>query len=388
MNLSKRIPTSIKRNSISIEIERLARHGHHYIDLTASNPTNCNFAYSKKDIVEAMISDELFHYQPNPQGDYTTREAIASYHAHDTTANSVILTASSSEAYSWLFKLLCDPDDEVLVMSPGYPLLYWLAVLEGVRTTVIPTIRHERWNIDLQSLEKAINGKTRALVVVNPNNPTGQFLSRHEWSALLSLCTKHRIALLVDEVFKDYALEPEGDYLPTVLYEIHHKCTVFIISGLSKVSALPQMKLGWIVAASKKAQTTIKSLLFIADQYLSVSKSTQMVAPKLLQEAPMIQANIIQRVRNNLTTLDLAIKSYQQTSRLRVGGGWSAIIRRPAITSAEVFTLKLLREQQVLTHPGYFFDLPGDGYTVVSLLPEPNIFRNGIEKILIATMQY
>lgn len=384
--LSKRIPKIIKQNSISKEIERLTNLGHCYIDLTTSNPTKCNFTYPKQDIIDDIANGELFHYQPNSQGSRTAREAIASYHTHNIVASDIVLTSSSSEAYSWLFKLLCDPGDEILVTSPNYPLLYWLATLEGVRVSTVPTIRHERWNIDLQSLEKALTSKVRALVIVNPNNPTGQFLSRSEWSALLSLCAKYKVALLVDEVFKDYVLEPEYDYLPTALSEIHQDCTIFIISGLSKVVALPQIKLSWIVAVGKQAKEMIKILSFIADQYLSVSTTAQIVAPRLLGVAPIIQSEIMQRMRTNLATLDLAIKNYQHITRLKIGGGWSVIIRRPATTSAEAFTLQLLKKQKVLVHPGYFFDLTGDSYIIISLLLEPNIFHDGVKKLLMATL--
>jgi hypothetical protein len=376
----------MEENAISIEIEKLNRTGHHYTDLTISNPTNCNITYPKKEIIDTIIHSELFRHQPNPQGDCVTRKAVASYHAHGITEESIVLTSSSSEAYSWLFKLLCDPNDEIIVSSPSYPLFHWLAALENIRVSVIPTIKHERWNIDLQSLEKAITKKTRALVMVNPNNPTGQFLSRNEWSSLLLLCSKYNIALLVDEVFKDYILEPEDDYLPTALEEIHHNCTLFVISGISKLAALPQIKISWIIAASKQAQKTIEKLLFIADQYLSVSAVAQIVTPKLLQSATKIQSDIMQHIHTNLNILDLALVNYPHISRLRVGGGWSVIMRRPAVTPIETFVLQLLKMHKVLVHPGYFFDLPGDNHIVISLLPEMSAFRNGIDKILKATM--
>ena len=386
--LSKRIPTTMKQNAISIEIERLKKNGCPYIDLTTSNPTNCDFVYPKENIIDTINKSELFTYKPNPHGNFSARKAIATYHGNNITANDVVLTASTSEAFSWLFKLLCDPYDEILVISPGYPLFYWLASLENIRIKTIPTIRHERWNIDFQSLEKAITSKTRILVIVNPNNPTGQFILNDEWSTLVSICTKYGITLLVDEVFKDYTLEPENDYLPTVLHKVQHDCAIFVVSGLSKVAALPQIKLSWITAASKPAQAMIESLLFIADQYLSVSAHAELLAPKLLCLAPVIQTEIMQRIRKNLTKIDLSIEKHQHISRLQVGGGWSVLVRRPAITSGETFALRLLKEDRVLVHPGYFFDLPGDSYVVISLLLKPDIFQSGIEKLLMATLQH
>jgi hypothetical protein len=294
----------------------------------------------------------------------------------------VQLTASTSEAYAWLFKLLCDPGDEVVVPSPSYPLFEWLARLEGVATHAVPAYFHERWQLDLGALELAIHGRTRAVIAVNPNNPTGHFLSWPEWRALTELCARKGLALIVDEVFSDYLLEPCDDRLATALEDSDPPCPVFVLSGLSKIAALPQVKLGWVIARGAKAQELLNPLAFIADQYLSVSASAQTAAPAILRRAPDLQKVLLQRLRANLDTLDGALRHHPELSRLPVEGGWTVLLRRPAVDSDEACSLRLLREASVLVHPGHFFDLPGEGYLVLSLLTPETCFRAGLAQAL------
>jgi len=371
-------------NALSAALDALRREGGVYLDMTVSNPTRCGFQYPEQEILAALAGPEVLAYQPDSRGQTAAREAVAGYLGHGLGANDLILTASTSEAYSWLFKLLCDPGDEVLVPSPSYPLFQWLAALEGVAAVTVPAIRHERWNLDLPGLEAACNHRTRAVVVVNPNNPTGHFLSREEWAGLLSFCASRGLALLVDEVFGDYALEPGADRLPTALETRDPGCPLFVLSGLSKIAALPQIKLGWIAAVGAQARTLLDSLSFIADQYLSVSASAQAAAPELLRLAPAIQSGILARMRDNLAALDRVLVPCPHLTRLPVEGGWSVLLRRPAVDPGEECALRLLRSAQVYVHPGHYFDLPGDGYLVLSLLPPTEVFREGITRIVAA----
>jgi len=378
---SGRLPPSMEPNALSAELDRRQREGRPHLDLTVSNPTRCGFAYPEPAILAALSGPGVLAYQPDARGGARAREAIAAYHGHGLDPADLMLTASTSEAYAWLFKLLCDPGDEVLVPSPSYPLFHWLAALEGVAAHPVPALRHERWNLDLQALEAACGPRTRAVVVVNPNNPTGHFLSREEWAGLLELCARSGLALLVDEVFADYPLQPGPDRLPTALEEAEPPCPLFVLSGLSKIAALPQVKLGWIAARGARARALLEPLAFIADQYLSVSASAQAAAPELLRLAPAIRSGILARLRANLAALDRALAPHPQLARLQVEGGWAVLLRRPAVDPAEACALRLLRERDVLVHPGHFFDLPGEGYLVLSLLPQEELFRDGIQRI-------
>ncbi len=381
---SSRLPPSLDPNALSAELDALRRAGRPWLDLTLGNPTRCGFDYPEAAIRAALAAPEVLAHQPDPRGLAGARAAVAAYHGHGLGADELILTASTSEAYSWLFKLLCDPGDEVLVPSPSYPLFHWLAALEGVAAVNVPALRHERWNLDLQALEAARTARTRAVVAVNPNNPTGHFLARDEWAGLVAFCARHGLALLVDEVFADYPLEPEPDRLATALEEPAPGCPLFVLSGLSKVAALPQVKLGWIAARGAPARALLEPLAFIADQYLSVSAPAQAAAPELLRLAPGIRAGVLERLRGNLAALDRTLAPHPHLARLRVEGGWAVLLRRPAVDPAEACALRLLREAGVLVHPGHFFDLPGEGYLVLSLLPEPGPFQEGVRRLAAA----
>jgi len=378
---SSRLPESLESNALTRELAAVRREGRPLLDLTSSNPTRCGLPYPVAAIRAALAPESVLSYDPDPRGALAAREAVARWHGLGVAAGDLVLTASTSEAYSWLFKLLCDPGDDVLVPAPSYPLFHWLAALEGVAARPVPALRTERWELDLQGLEAALTPRTRAVVVVNPNNPTGQFLDRGEWDGLLAFCAGRGLALLVDEVFKDYVLEAPPGALATALTGPEPPCPVFVLSGLSKIAALPQVKLGWIIARGP-ARASLEPLAFIADQYLSVSASAQAAAPALLELAPAIQAGILDRLRTNLAALDALLPRAPALGRARVEGGWSAILRRPALDPGEDCALRLLRECGVLIHPGHFFDLPGDGHLVCSLLPEPVAFRAGMERVV------
>jgi alanine-synthesizing transaminase len=381
MRTSSRIPARFESNALTLALEALRREGTAYLDLTVSNPIAAGLIFPT-DVLQALLSNPgVSGYNPDPMGSRGTREAIASWHGKQVQADDVILTASTSEAYSWLFKLLCDPGDEVIVPSPSYPLFEWLARLEGLSTHSVPAYYHERWHLDVDAVEQAIHSRTRALIVVNPNNPTGHFTSRSEWSALTALCARKDLALIVDEVFSDYVLEASEDRLATALEDIDPPCPVFVLSGLSKIAALPQVKLGWIIARGAKARAYLEPLSFIADQYLSVSIAAQVAAPGILKHAPELQARIRARLKNNLATLDHALTQHPHLSRLPVEGGWTVLLRRPAVDSDETCVVRLLREASVLAHPGHFFDLPGDGHLVMSLLVQEHLWQKGLSQL-------
>jgi len=381
MRLSSRLPQGFEPNALTAALTRLKAQGREVLDLTVSNPTRCGFTYPEAEIRKALSQPTVLAYDPDPQGARAAREAIAAHHGHGLRAEDLLLTASTSEGYGLLFKLLGDPGDEVLVPSPSYPLFEWLARLEGLRARPVPSYFHDRWHLDLGALEAVVSPRTRAVVVVNPNNPTGHFLTKAEWTALTTFCARHQLFLLVDEVFADYALEPGEDRLATALLDLEPPCPVFLLSGLSKVAALPQLKLGWIAARGPGAAAGLEALAFLADQYLSVSAPVQAAAPRLLDLAQSIRPQILARLRTNLAILDAALAGQPRLSRRPVEGGWSVLLRRPAVDADEACALRLLEEAAVLIHPGSFFDLPGDGHLVLSLLTVESGFREGLHRI-------
>ncbi len=381
MRLSSRLPPSFEPNPLSAALVRLRSEGREILDLTVSNPTRCGFDYPEVAIRAALSLPAVLDYDPDPLGARTARAAVAAHHGHKLRAEDLLLTASTSEGYGLLFKLLGDPGDEVLVPSPSYPLFDWLARLEGLQARSVPSYFHDRWHLDLEALASAVTSRTRAVVVVNPNNPTGHFLSKTEWESLTTLCAQRNLALLVDEVFADYALEPPADRLATVLLDPAPPCPVFLLSGLSKVAALPQLKLGWIAVRGPGAAEYLEALAFLTDQYLSVSAPVQAAAPALLRMAPGIQDQVRNRLRTNLALLDARLADRPQLSRLPVEGGWSVLLHRPALDADETCALRLLEEAHTLVHPGSFFDLPGDGHLVLSLLTPEAVFRQGLDRI-------
>jgi len=382
MHLSSRLPQGFEPNALTATLARLKSEGREILDLTGSNPTRCGFTYPEAEICAALSRPSVLAYDPDPLGSRSAREAVAAHHGHGLHADDLLLTASTSEGYGLLFKLLGDPGDDVLVPSPSYPLFDWLARLEGLRAQSVPSYFHERWHLDLDALETAISQRTRAIVVVNPNNPTGHFLSQAEWRGLTGLCARRGLALLVDEVFADYDLEAPPDRLATALLDADPPCPVFLLSGLSKVAALPQLKLGWIAVRGPGAAGYLEALAFLADQYLSVSAPVQAAAPTLLTLAPGIREQLRARLQANLRTLDSALAGHPSLSRLPVEGGWSVLLRRPAVDSDEACALRLLEATSTLMHPGSFFDLPGDGHLVLSLLTPEAVFHEGLQRIL------
>lgn len=378
MRRSSRLPQDAAPNALSVALAEARAAGRPILDLTRSNPTDCGFEYPEAAIRAALGSPDVLAYTPGARGSLAARQAIAAHHGHGLRAEDLLLTASTSEAYAFLFKLLADPGDTILVPSPSYPLFEWLARMEGLQAIPVPAWWRDRWTLDEAALEAACGPKVRALCIVNPNNPTGQYLSRSEWDMLTSFCARKDLALICDEVFADFPLEPGAGDMQTALEDAAPPCPVFVLSGLSKTALLPQVKLGWIAARGPGAAQVLEDLEFISDQYLSASASAQAAAPELLRLAPGLRAQALARASSNLAALDAWLRLHPACSRLPVGGGWSVLLRRPALEDDETFTLRLLQREGMLAHPGHFFDLPMDGFLVLSLLTPLDEFQKGL----------
>jgi aspartate/methionine/tyrosine aminotransferase len=348
-------------------------------DLTASNPTRCGFTYDPA-LLTALSNPQALDYDPQPRGLLSAREAVCAYYADHGVAlkpEQIILTTSTSEAYSFLFRLLSDAGSEILVVQPGYPLFDFLAVLDDVRLKAAPLVYNHGWQIDVEGFRRAITPKTRAIVLVHPNNPTGHFTKPWEAAELARLCHDFDLALIVDEVFLDYGFSGPGKSLAAGLEGV----PVFVVSGLSKISGLPQMKVAWIVAAGPEAATALDRLEVIADTFLSMNAPVQHALPKWLNGRASIQRQIHARVAANLAELDHQLARLPEVSRLEVEGGWYAVLRIPALRPDEQTVLDLL-ERGVWVHPGYFFGLPPSGWLVVSLLAAEDEFSRGVALLI------
>ncbi len=349
-------------------------------DLTASNPTRCGFAYPPS-LLAALTSPRALDYDPQPCGLLPARQAVSAYYAARGVAldpHQIVLTTSTSEAYSFLFRLLCDPGDEVLILQPGYPLFDFLAALDDVRLRAAPLIYENGWQIDPESIRRAITPRTRAVVVVHPNNPTGHFTKTSEAELLARLCREFGLALIVDEVFLDYSFaDPSSAAQPASFARGLPGVPVYVVSGLSKIAALPQMKAAWIAAIGPEWEHALARLEVIADTFLSMNAPVQWALPAWLAGRSAIQQQIRQRVIANLAGLDHAIGSASAVQRLAVEGGWYAVLRIPALIPDDQTVLALL-ERGVWVHPGYFFGLPESGWLVLSLLPPEPEFSNGV----------
>jgi len=357
--------------------------GREVLDLTISNPTRAGLHYDSETILQALTNPEAMDYDPQPKGLRSAREAIAAYYRqqHDEVdPDSVVLTTSTSEGYSYVFRLLCNADDEILVPKPSYPLFEFLADLQDVKLVSYPLLYDHGWQIDFPSLYKAVNHRTRAVVVVHPNNPTGSFVASAERDALNNFCGEYNLALVVDEVFLDYA--HDGAVRPT--FAANREVLTFTLSGVSKISGLPQMKLAWVATGGPGEQVTaaLARLEIVADTYLSMSAPVQLAAPVLLDQRHSIQPLLLDRVRTNLNELDRELAKQKTCTRLNVEGGWYAVLRVPATRSDEDLAIEILRQRSVLVHPGHFYDFPADGYLVVSLITQPQDFRKGIAQVL------
>jgi alanine-synthesizing transaminase len=380
---SRRTDWNLTPNRLTLAHQEAVRSGHKILDLTVSNPTRVGIKYDEAAILDPLRNPKALDYDPQPKGLLCAREAVTQYYAEHsayTDRESLFLTTSTSEGYSSVFRLLCNPGDEVLVPKPSYPLFDFLADLQDVKLVPYSLIYDHGWQIDFHSLEQAISKESRAIVLVHPNNPTGSYVSAQEKEQLNAICSRHGLALIVDEVFLDYAHDSQSRQT----FAVNNEVLAFTLSGISKISALPQMKLAWLAVSGPPSDVTpaMQRLEIIADTYLSANAPIQLAAPSLLEQRKAIQPQLMHRIRTNLGELDQQLAQQKSCSRLKIEGGWYAILRIPVTRSDEDFAINLLCSHSVLVHPGHFYDFPSDGYLIVSLITPAAEFRNGVEAIL------
>lgn len=366
--------------------EALARHratGQPLLDLTISNPTECGLTYEEGAMLEALRNPQALKYEPSPRGLLVARQAVSEYYAErgvSVGVDDIIMTASTSEAYSYVFRLLCNPDDEVLVPAPGYPLFDFLADIEDVRLVRYPLVYDYGWQIDFDALEHAITPRTRAIIVVHPNNPTGHFTRRPEIQRLNTIGAARRLALIVDEVFLDFCLGQEKP----LSFAGSRDALTLTLSGLSKICGLPQMKAAWIAVSGPQVvkREALARLEVIADTYLSPSAPVQLAMPAFLLQRRAFQKQLMARLERNLAEMDHQLALQKVCSRLDVKGGWYAVLRVPATRSDEQLALALLEEKGVYVHPGHFYDFASDGFLVVSLISRESEIAKGLKSLL------
>ncbi|NYF52057.1 pyridoxal phosphate-dependent aminotransferase [Tunturiibacter gelidoferens] len=376
---SARTGWDVGESGFAAAIREARAAGRELVDLTVSNPTICGFDYDAEAVLAPLASREAMTYDPDPRGMRFAREAVAGYYGDHGAAvdpDSVVLTTSTSEGYGFLFRLLCDAGDEVLVAQPSYPLFDFLADLEDVRLKPYPLFYDYGWWIDFAELERRIGPRTKAIVVVHPNNPTGHATGAGERGRLEEICARFGLALIVDEVFLDYPLE-EGARLTSFAAGPHPVLT-FVLSGMSKIAGLPQMKVGWIVGFGPEGDRgqAMGRLEVVADTFLSMNAPMQRALPVWLARRRGIQGQILDRVSGNLK---IAVGGLVEV--LRVEAGWSAILRLPQRLGEEDDAGLLLREAGVVVHPGRFYGIHEAGRVVVSLLGPVGDFAEGISRI-------
>lgn len=361
---SRRADWNAALNQLTLAREERQRRGEPLLDLTESNPTRAGLDYPLDELAAALARGASAAYDPKPSGIATAREAAANRIGCD--AADVFITASTSEAYAFLFKLLCDPGDQILTATPSYPLLEHLAALEMVELLTFPLELHRRWELHAGRVREAMTPRTKAIVVVNPNNPTGSYVRHDEQDALAGF----GVPIISDEVFFDYPFE--GDHRSIARADV----LTFTLGGLSKSAGLPHYKLGWIRVSGPGKQLAVAALELIADNFLSVSTPVQQALPDLLRIGASIGESIRTRTRRNLEALRASLPS--SITLLPVEGGWSAVLRVPR--TDDDLAMALL-DRGVVVHPGYFFDFDREGFIVVSLLTPPDVFDEGVKRI-------
>lgn len=382
---SKRTDWKLAPNRLTEARQEVLAEGKEILDLIASNPTRVGLNYDTDAILASLAQPESLDYDPQPKGLLSARKAIAAYYreqhdAYNVDPENIVLTTSTSEAYSYLFRLMCNPDDEILAPKPSYPLFEFLGDLEDVRLVPYPLLYDHGWQTDFGSLYKAVTHRTRAIVAVHPNNPTGSYVHTEEVAPLNSFCREYGLALIVDEVFLDHA----HDGAPRATFAANQEVLTFTLSGLSKISALPQMKVAWATASGPVEQVSmaISRLEVIADTFLSMNAPIQLATPTLLEHRHKVQPVLLDRLRSNLEELDRQLAKHSKCKRLDVEGGWYVVLRVPVTRTDEDLAIEILRNCSVLVHPGHFYDFPNDGYLVVSLITPTDQFREGMHRVL------
>jgi len=381
---SSRLP-SLAPNAIARAVESLRAAGEPLVDLTETNPTVVGLPYPAE--LLAPLSDPGgLRYRPDPRGLASAGEAVADdYRRYGATVSPdrLLLTASTSEAYALLFKLLCNPGDEVLVPQPSYPLFDLLTALEGVRTRPYQLEYHGVWSIDRESIEHAVTAATRAVLTVSPNNPTGSILRAADRDWLIDLCASRGLALIADEVFAGYPLARRADGC-SIAAAGDTRALTFSLGGLSKSAGLPQVKLGWVATQGPRdlVAAALDRLELISDTYLSVSTPVQLAAPELMAAGREIQAAILARLAENLAVLRARVADRPALTLREPEGGWSAVLEVPATRSEETIVLAALHDARVMIHPGHFFDFAREAFLVISLLPPPDVFAAALDRLL------
>jgi alanine-synthesizing transaminase len=381
---SNRVPANLAPNRITEALEAIRASGEPYIDLTESNPTRAGFDYPA-DLLAPLGDARGLRYAPSPLGVMEGRRAVAADYARQGLAvpvERIALTASTSDAYSLLFKLLANAGDEVLVPRPGYPLFDHLTQLDLVAPRYYDLDVHGGWSIDVAGIEQAITTRTRAVLVVSPNNPTGSFISAAEFDRLAAICASRGIAIIADEVFADYELEP-GAASRAGRGAARQDVLSFSLGGLSKSIGLPQVKLGWIAIGGpdRLVADALERLELICDTYLAVSTPVQLAAGELLARGAVVRSQISTRIRANYRTLQEMIAAAPSCRLHPAAGGWYAVLQVPSFETEEDLVLRLLNDG-LLTQPGYFFDFPRESFLIVSLLPPEAAFVDGVSRML------
>jgi alanine-synthesizing transaminase len=380
---AKRTNWNLETNRLSAALAAHRAAGKPLIDLTASNPTECGFQYDEEAILSALRNPSAMRYEPNPRGLDVARGTVARYYAERgevVSKDDIFLTTSTSEAYSYVFRTLCDPEDELLIPEPSYPLFEFLADIQDVRLARYPLVYDHGWQMDFHALEQAMTPRTRGVIVVHPNNPTGHFVKAEEMRKLNEICAMREIAIIADEVFLDFALRD----MRSATFAGNPGALTFTLSGLSKICGLPQMKVAWLIVSGPEAwkSEALARIEVIADTYLSMNAPIQWAMPALLGQRHSFQKQLMARVNENLSELDRQLAEQKSCSRLQVEGGWNAALRVPATRSDEELALELLATRSVYVHPGHFYDFPREGYLVVSLIAPTPDFAPGIKLLL------
>ena len=358
--------------------------------MTASNPSTCGFAYPEREILAALTDPRALVYRPESKGLRDAREAVAEYYAgrlgfsgslQQVDPERILLASGTSEAYTHIFRLLCEVGDEILVPAPSYPLFEFLADLADIHLVPYPLLYDHGWQIDFASLRAALTPRSRAVLVVHPNNPTGSFVKPREASELAGICAAREMAIVADEVFLDYI----SGATPEKTFALHDAALTFTLSGLSKIALLPQMKIAWTVVTGPEAavQAAVDRLEIIADTYLSPSTPVQLALPKFLSLRHELQAQLQQRISANLSALDSMLRESKSLARLDREGGWYAILRVPVTATDDDLTVALLERCSVLVHPGHFFNFSREGFLVLSLITPEDKFQGGVHRLRI-----
>ncbi len=380
---SRRTEWKLSTNRYTHALEHFRSSGRELLDLTASNPTEIGLRYDTERLLTSLNDPRVLEYEPLAKGLRPAREAVLAYYREkgvQLSPEQLFLTVSTSEAYTYAFRLLCDPGDEVLVPRPSYPLFEFLADLQDVKLVPYELIYDHGWQIDFHSLECAINTRTRAVLVVHPNNPTGSYVKLAEKTLLDRICTDRELAIIADEVFLDYALSGSNE----LSFAGSRGALTFTLSGLSKISALPQMKVAWMTVSGPATLTAdaIGRLEVIADTYLSMNAPLQWALREMLASRKQIQDQLRARVQANLADLDQQLSRQSLCRRLDVEGGWYTILRVPATRSDEELAIELIEKESVLVQPGHFYDFTSEGYLVISLITPETCFGEGISRLL------